>query len=330
MKRNLSFNTAFSIGMILTTLVTTDTLAVTFGTQDLFIIDSLRIDSGGMEIDITPTLISNSISSPESTVTFAGGATFTSTSIFQGQVIDINNFILGNTTVNSGILSFDGNQFFSLLVSSNIDAKAETLGISDSVEIDLTTVLPDDVNIGDIGQMDYALIQFTSPSNPSSEFNLSPLEVAVSRSNSNEGLVFGPSVDGSTLAQIFGQPFVVSEGSKGWRYFGKGLTVAGGTTIGSLTGAGIGSAIPGLGTTAGAIVGGAGGFLTSLGTAIVNNTDGDDTPDPQPPNDLIPDTSKAKKIPEATSIPSFLAFGTLGAASTLKRKLKPSNLTKKG
>jgi hypothetical protein len=38
---------------------------------------------------------------------------------------------------------------------------------------------------------------------------------------------------------------------------------------------------------------------------------------------------KTTSIPEPTSILSFLALGTLGAASTLKRKLKPSKLTEK-
>ncbi|WP_293127109.1 hypothetical protein [Okeania sp. SIO1I7] len=39
----------------------------------------------------------------------------------------------------------------------------------------------------------------------------------------------------------------------------------------------------------------------------------------------LPENTKiTRKTPEATSILSFLALGTLGAASTLKRKLKPS------
>ncbi|MFN7908437.1 MAG: PEP-CTERM sorting domain-containing protein, partial [Microcystis sp.] len=35
------------------------------------------------------------------------------------------------------------------------------------------------------------------------------------------------------------------------------------------------------------------------------------------------------KVPEPTSTLSLLALGTLGAASTLKRKLKPSKSTEK-
>lgn len=37
----------------------------------------------------------------------------------------------------------------------------------------------------------------------------------------------------------------------------------------------------------------------------------------------------AAPVPEPTSTLSFLALGTLGAASTLKRKLKPSKSTEK-
>ncbi|MDJ0545043.1 MAG: PEP-CTERM sorting domain-containing protein, partial [Microcystis sp. M53601_WE4] len=37
----------------------------------------------------------------------------------------------------------------------------------------------------------------------------------------------------------------------------------------------------------------------------------------------------ANAVPEPTSILGLLALGTLGAASTLKRKLKPSKSTEK-
>jgi len=317
-----SLTAVLPTSILLTTLVGADALAVTLGTQDLFIIDTVRIDSGGMEIDLAPTLISNALSSPESTVLFAGGATFTSTSAFPGQVVDIDNFILGNTTVIPGVWSFGGNQFFSILTSSDLDAQAETLGISDSVEIDLTTVFPTDVNVGDVGRMDYTMIQLTPPSDPSSESGLSPLEVAVSRSN--EGLVFGPSIDNMTLAAIFDQPFVVSEGSKRWRYFGKGLSVVGQTIGGGVAGATIGTAVPVLGTGGGAVVGGVGGFLTSLGNAIVENNKGDDTPDPRPrTNNLIPSPSKAQPVPEPlTMLASATALG-FGAFFKRQHSKKP-------
>ena len=47
-----------------------------------------------------------------------------------------------------------------------------------------------------------------------------------------------------------------------------------------------------------------------------------------PTIDPIP-TAPAVSVPEPSSILSFLALGTLGAASTLKRKLKPSQSTEK-
>ncbi|NCQ94609.1 MAG: PEP-CTERM sorting domain-containing protein [Microcystis aeruginosa W11-06] len=40
-------------------------------------------------------------------------------------------------------------------------------------------------------------------------------------------------------------------------------------------------------------------------------------------------TLDARKVPEPSSILGILAIGTLGAASTLKRKLKSSKLTEK-
>ncbi|MEG4292455.1 PEP-CTERM sorting domain-containing protein [Microcoleus sp. C2C3] len=309
-----SLNAVLPTSILLTTLCGADALAFTLATQDLFIIDTVRIASGGMEIDLAPTLISNALSSPESTVLFAGGATFTSTSAFPGKVVDINNVILGNTTVIPGVLSFGGNQFFSILTSSDLDALAETLGISDSVELDLTTVFPTDVNVGDVGRMDYTMIQLGSPSDPSSESGLSPLEVAVSRSN--EGLVFGPSLDNMTLAEIFDQPFVVSQGSLNWKFIAKGLVVAGVTAKGALKGAAVGSTVPGLGTGIGAALGGGGSFLISSGAAVLANIKGDKTPDPKFTT-IIPDPGPAV-VPEPLTI--FGSLMALGGGALLKRK----------
>jgi hypothetical protein len=265
----------------------------------------MRIESGGMEIDLAPTLISNALNSPESTVLFAGGATFTSTSAFSGRVVDINNFILGNTTVIPGVLSFEGNQFFSILTSSDLDAQAETVGISDSVELDLTTVFPTDVNVGDVGRMDYTMIQLGSPPDPFSEFGLSPLEVAVSRSN--EGLVFAPSIDNMTLTGIFDQPFVVSQGSKNLKYLAKGIcvgiTASKCAVLGGLEGGKLNPLGPGLSVAAGAIVGGSFGLVIGIDQAIYNNAKGDDTPDP---------------VPEPLTI--FGSLMALGGGALLKRK----------
>lgn len=309
-----SLNAVLPTSILLTTLCGADALAFTLATQDLFIIDTVRIESGGMEVDLAPTLISNALSSPESTVLFAGGATFTSTSAFPGKVVDINNVILGNTTVIPGVLSFGGNQFFSILTSSDLDAQAETVGISDSVELDLTTVFPTDVNVGDVGQMDYTMIQLTSPLDPSSESGLSPLEVAVSRSN--EGLVFGSSLDNMTLAGIFDQPFVVAQGSENLRFYAKGAVILGATGAGALSGAVAGTVVPGLGTAVGAVAGGSFGLLGSLGGAYLLNTKGDKTPDPTPIT-IIPDPGPAV-VPEPLTI--FGSLMALGGGALLKRK----------
>lgn len=329
----------------LTAIFSGNAYAAQFATQDFFIINSVRVNSGGSDIELLPTLISTALASSTSSITFAGGATFTPTSAFQGKVIDNNLFALENTTIIPGVVSFAENQFFGLLTSSDLDIESETIGIGDSIEItDLTPFLPVDVNVGDVGRMDYTMVQLLTPSNPSIEFGLSPLDVAVSRSFSGLGLI--PSLDNKTVAQVFNQPFVVSEGSKGWKYFGKGLFIIGTTAGGALGGGFAGSALPGVGTTAGALYGGGAALLASIGDSIVNNTDGDQTPDPNPPRNLIPKKNKCFRrsltpkptntqnsissqsfpiddcisIPEPSSTVSLLALGTLGAASILKRK----------
>jgi hypothetical protein len=57
-----------------------------------------------------------------------------------------------------------------------------------------------------------------------------------------------------------------------WRWVGKGLMIVGATATGALGGAAIGTAVPGLGTAAGAIIGGGAGLATGVGGAIVANT----------------------------------------------------------
>jgi len=352
--KNVVFN-ANALFLGLTVIFSGNAYAAQFSTQDLFIINSVRVDSGGSETELVSTLISAALASSTSSVTYAGGATFTPTTAFQGKVIDIDLFALNNTTVIPGVVSFAGNQFFGILTSSDLDIESETMGISDSIEItDLTPFLPVDVNVGDVGSIDYTTVQLLAPSDPSIESGLSPLDISVSRSFSGLGVI--PSLNNTTPAQVFHQPFTVSDGSKGLRYFGKGLFIAGSTGGGAFGGALAGSAVPALGTTAGGIVGGVLGFLTSVGDSIVNNADGDPTPDP-PPENLTPKKGRCFRrglapkpensqnrisqqsspiddciqvqIPEPSSSWGLLALGTLGAASTLKRKLKPSKPSEK-
>lgn len=78
-----------------------------------------------------------------------------------------------------------------------------------------------------------------------------------------------------TLGGITGDPF--------WTWVGKGLVVVGGTGTGALGGAAVGSAVPGLGTAAGAIIGGGAGAASSLGGVILANNPPPPPPPPAPP-----------------------------------------------
>lgn len=299
--------------------------AVTLGTQDLFIFDNPRVTSGGTEVNLTSNLISTALNSPGDSVTFHGGATFTSTTAFESFALDKDLFRLENITVTPGVLSYGGNQFFSALTSADLDIAPRNIGISDLVQFDLNSVFPTNVRIGDIGRFNSTFIQLLPPSNPASEAGLSSLQVAASRAN--QGLVQIPSLDNATPAQVFNQPFVVAEGSDGWRYFGKGLTVVGTTIKGALNGASTGSVVPAIGTTVGGIVGGFFGFFTSLIEAIDKNKA------PTQPSQVIEwETEVAALIPSAgppQAVPEPLTIFGTGTALGFGVLLKKRELSKK-
>ena len=293
--------------------------AAKIATQDLFIVSDIRVSSGGGTISLTDDLLSKSMGSPGTAVTLPGGVTFTPTAAFKALAVDVDRRILDNTSVMPGILKFGNNNFFSVVTSPDLEKKAETIGISDALRVDLTSVFPSDVKIGDVGRMDYSFMQFTAPIDYSRENTLTPLQILQSRAEN--GLISIPSHDNQNMSEVFNFPFIVAEGSSAWTYFGKGLSTVGLATGGTLAGAVAGSVVPGIGTTAGAITGGIGGFLVGLGGAIERNSTGDNTPDPMPPSNILP--SPLAPVPEPQTYAMMLAgLGLLIFIARRQRLLK--------
>lgn len=74
-----------------------------------------------------------------------GGVTFTPTNAFKSLSLDAGRVILDNTTVQPGIVRFGNDSIFSVLTSSDLSKKAETIGVSDAIQFDITSILPSDV-----------------------------------------------------------------------------------------------------------------------------------------------------------------------------------------
>jgi hypothetical protein len=321
-------------------------------TQDFYFVDSIGVSASGSSQQLIDLVIANAQASSLATTFFPGGGAFTQTMAFgSGHAADANNFILGNTTVIPGIFSFSGKQVLSILVSSDIEQINKTLGTSGVLDLDFSSIYPSSVAVGDGGVMNYSMIQLLKPTDTSIENGLSDLEIAVSRAS--QGLVVYPSIDNTNLLYAEEMPYIVSEGSRGWRYFGKFLQVCGagltgvvtGGCAGATVGAGVGAvaggvptggvgALPGAATGAiaggvvGGVLGGAGGTFSKAGDVIVeNNKENDDGPKPPtttqltPPSGL-PSPGELKQVPGP--LPILGAAAAFGWSRKLRKRLKSS------
>jgi hypothetical protein len=249
-------------------------------TQDLFVVGDIQMNTSGGLVDLTAAAIARAQSQPGPSVTFVGGAVFVSSNALHGEAGNENLVYLGNTSVIPGVLTYGSDSFFSILVSSDVSTEPESVGFGGVVQIDFSDLYPAGVNVGDVGVMDYTFLQFLKPGDPATEAGLTDLQIAGQRASL--GLIQMPSMSGTTLTEVYDSPFVVAQGSKGWRYFGKVLVVVGTTAGGAIGGATAGSVAPAIGTVIGGVGGGVAGFLTSLGGVIIENNKDDATPDRSP------------------------------------------------
>ncbi len=226
------------------TLLPLGSASANIAVQDLFIMENVRIPSGGQNVDLTSQLINGSMGSLGTPITLGGGVTFTPTNAFKSLALDADRIILDNTTVQPGLLRLGNDSLFSVLTSPDLSKKAETIGVSDHIQSDITSILPSDVKVGDVGRMDSSFIQFRMPADQSAEMGLTPLQIAESRASN--GLISIPSIDGEHLAEITNLPFIVAEGSGQMRSSQKIGNAFEDALKGAEQGAKIGNAIAGL------------------------------------------------------------------------------------
>lgn len=290
----------------------TPVLAINIGTQDFILFESIKIDTGNGITDISPELISTALGSPKESVTFPGGGVFTSTDKFPGLATNENLVISDNTTVTTGVYSLDGNNYLGLLISSDISKKPRNFGLSDLVQFNITSAFPN-LTAGETGTLNASNFLFTIPLDTSEETDLTPLEVAVSRTKKGEFAFV--SQDNSTLSQVYNLPFTIAEansfpsevsplglfGMSNIRLFGKGMFIVGSTVLGTAAGATVGAVtVPIVGSIPGSVAGAIGGSAVGIGQAIIENTDNaPDTPT-KPPIDIQPPPGSATPVPWET------------------------------
>lgn len=294
--------------------------------EDLFMITNVRVASGGQNVDLTSQLITQSMSSLGAPITLGGGVTFTPTNAFKSLALDTDRVILDNTKAQPGIARLGNDSVFSILTSSDLSQKPETVGVTDAIQFDITSILPSNVKTGDMGRMKSSFIQFKTPADQSAEAGLTPLQIAESRAANH--LISIPSIDGAHLAQVQDLPFIVAEGegSDELRANHKIADLFKDVLNGAEEGAVLGSAVAGpVAGMAGALLGAGAAGIVSYDAAAVANAVGDNSPDPiftQPnccPYPVTPSPMPA--IPEPETYTLMLAGLAIVCAMARRRSL---------
>lgn len=272
MKQAKLVYTLFCVAMIFMAHSSVRASANVIGLQDIYIFG--QITNVTESIDINDQMITYLSDNSTGINTLSGGVNLTSTSI-TGRISDVSSGAIRNTDgfVNMGILEFDGNQNIIAIASTRITAD-KALGIDFNVELDLTGV--NDIQVGDTISQEYISLRTYSTVAESMENN--PFSVFTNRIQGGSFTATGLFQDGvqdfdeDLLAMSFSTSEIIA-GSTFWRYFGKGLEAASWTVGGALTGAGVGTAVGPIGTLGGAIIGGTGGLLQGVGSALKDNNE---------------------------------------------------------
>jgi hypothetical protein len=74
------------------------------------------------------------------TVHFPNGVTFTPTTAASASISDQSGGIFKNTAVIPGVVSFNNSQAFSIFTSSDLSVSGQTIGLSDTLHIDVSRV----------------------------------------------------------------------------------------------------------------------------------------------------------------------------------------------
>lgn len=153
-----------------------------YGTQDLFVIDSINYDDGGTTVNLADSLVAFAVSNPSDAISFPNGAQFVSCESLTGLLLDSLE-MLGNSSAVCGYL-IDSNQHqtFAILTTSDVRQSPETVGAADHLELSLAGVIDrEGVNTPDC-KVTFAFAQFLpDTANPCAEENLGPLELAAHR-----------------------------------------------------------------------------------------------------------------------------------------------------
>ena len=189
--------------------------------------------------------------------------------------LDYWNRIIRSIEVEVGVVLTANKRYMGILISPDIRLAQRNFNFSDVVEIDLTDILPTDIDIGQIGRISYCIIQLLPYDDFEYQDIRSNLDIAINRIR--EGSFYVTKNRDDTINQIIQLPYVIAKGSKRARWWGKGIFAPGLNIKSELKYSITGKAKLDVQIVLESVVSITGGHFIGRGLQMITNSEGDDT-----------------------------------------------------
>ena len=194
--------------------------------QDLLIISEMKIkDKLNREIDLLNKIIhGKGFTTDRKSLDLPGGIKFFPKKDLKCNAIDYWSKIIKSIDVEAGVVLGNNFRYLGILISPDVGLEKRAFRYSDFIEIDLSEIIPMNIEIGAIGKISYDIIQLLPYENEYQGYD-SSINIAIKRIKKGSIYVLGNK--DATINQVVKLPFIIAKGSKKARWWGKGVLATG-------------------------------------------------------------------------------------------------------